>query len=100
MADLASFRLPDDEVIDWFRVSLQSAFTDISDLQRGQRSAQTKRRAELITMNDRLLNAFLAGSIDEATFNAKLFDLRYSSVAAFCDDAGIHKLHCQILLLL
>lgn len=27
-------------------------------------------------MNDRLLNAFLAGSIDEATFNAKLATLR------------------------
>ena len=27
-------------------------------------------------MNDRLLNAFLAGSIDEATFNAKLAALR------------------------
>lgn len=73
VADLASFRLPDNEVIDWFRVSLQNAFTDITDL---QRSAQTKRRAELITMNDRLLNAFLAGSIDEATFNAKLATLR------------------------
>ena len=76
IADLANFRLPDDEVIDWFRVSLQNAFTDITDLQRNQRSAQTKRRAELITMNDRLLNAFLAGSIDEATFNAKLAALR------------------------
>jgi site-specific DNA recombinase len=76
VADLSSFRLPDNEVIDWFRVSLQNAFTDITDLQRNQRSAQTKRRAELITMNDRLLNAFLAGSIDEATFNAKLATLR------------------------
>ena len=51
-------------------------FTDIADLQRNQRIAQTKRRSELTTMNDRLLNAFLAGSIDEPTFNAKLAALR------------------------
>ena len=68
--------MPDDEVAAWFRTSLQSAFADISDLQRNQRIAQTKRRSELTTMNDRLLNAFLATSIDEATFNAKLAALR------------------------
>uniref|UniRef100_A0A7C4QS20 Recombinase family protein n=1 Tax=Schlesneria paludicola TaxID=360056 RepID=A0A7C4QS20_9PLAN len=93
VADLASFRLPDDEVIDWFRISLQSAFTDISDLQRGQRSAQTKRRAELITMNDRLLNAFLAGSIDEATLAARQAQLRneaatVAATLAACGDIG------------
>ena len=31
----------------------------------------TKRRGELVSMQDRLLNAYLAGSIDEATFEAK-----------------------------
>lgn len=76
IADLAKFKMPDDEVAEWFRTSLQTAFTDISDLQRNQRIAQTKRRSELTTMNDRLLNAFLAGSIDEPTFNAKLAALR------------------------
>ncbi len=76
IADLAKFKMPDDEVAEWFRTSLQTAFTDIADLQRNQRIAQTKRRSELTTMNDRLLNAFLAGSIDEPTFNAKLAALR------------------------
>ncbi len=76
VADLAKFKMPDDEIAAWFRVSLQSAFTDISDLQRNQRIAQTKRRSELTAMNDRLLNAFLAGAIDEATFNAKQAALR------------------------
>lgn len=76
VADLAKFKMPDDEVAAWFRVSLQSAFTDITDLQRNQRVAQAKRRGELTAMNDRLLNAFLAGAIDEATFNAKQAALR------------------------
>jgi hypothetical protein len=61
VADLSSFKLPDEETIHWFRVALPNAFTDITGLFRNQRSAQTKRRAELTTMNDRLLNAFLAG---------------------------------------
>ncbi|WP_437226078.1 recombinase family protein [Planctomicrobium sp. SH661] len=76
IADLAKFKMPDDEVAEWFRTSLQTAFTDISDLQRNQWIAQTKRRSELIAMNDRLLNAFLTGAIDEATFNAKQAALR------------------------
>ncbi|MBX3452871.1 MAG: recombinase family protein [Planctomycetaceae bacterium] len=37
VADLAKFKMPDDEIAAWFRVSLQSAFTDITDLQRNQR---------------------------------------------------------------
>lgn len=76
IADLSKLTMPDEEVVEWFRTSLQTAFTDIGDLQRNQRAAMTKRRSELATMNDRLLNAFLAGSIDEATFNAKLVALR------------------------
>jgi DNA invertase Pin-like site-specific DNA recombinase len=76
IADLSKLKMPDEEVVEWFRASLHTAFTDIGDLQRNQRAAMTKRRSELATMNDRLLNAFLAGSIDEATFNAKLAALR------------------------
>lgn len=76
VADLAKLRMPDDEVANWFRSSLQVAFSQIGDHQRNQRMALSKRRSELATMNDRLLNAFLAGSIDEPTFNAKLAALR------------------------
>ena len=76
VADLAKLRMPDDEVANWFRSSLQVAFSQIVDHQRNQRMALSKRRSELATMNDRLLNAFLAGSIDEPTFNAKLAALR------------------------
>ena len=70
--DLPQFQLPDDEVAALFHTSLPSAFANISDLQRHQRIAQTKRRSELTTMNDRLLNA----SIDEPTFTAKQAALR------------------------
>ena len=76
IADLTTLKMPDDEVTEWSRESLQTAFADIGELQRNQRMALAKRRSELTTMNDRLLNAFLAGSIDEAAFNAKLAALR------------------------
>ncbi|MCA8998374.1 MAG: recombinase family protein, partial [Planctomycetaceae bacterium] len=76
IADLSKLKMPDEEVVEWFRSSLQSAFSEISDLQRNQRIALAKRQTELNNKNDRLLNAFLAGSIDEPTFNAKLAALR------------------------
>lgn len=76
IADLTTLKMPDDEVTEWFRESLQTAFADIGELQRNQRIALAKRQSELTNMNERLLNAFLAGSIDEPTFNAKLAALR------------------------
>ena len=79
IADLSQLKMPDEEVVEWFRSSLQSAFADISDYQRKQRIALTKRQSELTNMNERLLNAFLACSIDEPTFNAKLATLRDES---------------------
>ena len=76
IADLSKLKMPDEEVVEWFRSSLQSAFAEISDLQRNQRIALAQRRTELTNKNARLLNAFLAGSINEPAFNAKLAALR------------------------
>ena len=74
--DLASLRMPTPEIGDWFRTALEAALTDVTSHQRRQQSALTKRRGELAGMQDRLLNAYLAGSIDEATFKAKGNDLK------------------------
>lgn len=76
IADLETLRMPDEKVADWFRTTLEAAFSEVGDYQRKQRIALTKRKSELNTMNDRLLNTFLSGAIDEATFNAKLATLR------------------------
>ena len=73
--DLASLRLPSREIADWFRLTLRAAFADITTTQHRQRQALVKRQSELTHMKDRLLNAYLAGSIDEGTFQSKTTDL-------------------------
>jgi len=73
--DLASLRLPSREIADWFRLTLRAAFADITTTQHRQRQALAKRQTELTNMKDRLLNAYLAGSIDERTFQSKTTDL-------------------------
>jgi site-specific DNA recombinase len=74
--DLASLRMPTPEIGTWFRTALEAALGDLTSHQRRQQSSLAKRRGELAGMQDRLLNAYLAGSIDEATFKAKGDDLK------------------------
>ena len=76
VADLEKLRLPNQEIADWFRISLDAAFADISTVQRDQAKTLHKRKSELAGREDRLLNAFLAGTIDEPTFNVKRTELR------------------------
>ena len=64
------------EMGDWFRTTLEAALTDVTSHQRRQQSALTKRRGELVSMQDRLLNAYRACSIDEPRFKAKGEDLK------------------------
>jgi hypothetical protein len=63
--------MPSPEIAAWFRTALQAAVTDLTAARRRQTNALTKRRSELSTMLDRLLNAYLAGTVDEAAFKAK-----------------------------
>ena len=92
-ADLETIRIPDDELADWFRTALQATFKDIGDVQRQQRIAQKKRLAEIEAMQERLLNAYLAGTIDEATLAARQTQLRdeaahVAATLAACGDVG------------
>ncbi|MFW6032206.1 MAG: recombinase family protein, partial [Phycisphaeraceae bacterium] len=48
----------------------------IGILQTEQKRIIAKRRTELINMQERLLNGYLAGSIDEQTFQIKSLDLK------------------------
>ena len=74
--DLASLRLPTPEIATWFRSALQAAVLDVTSYQRRQVAALTKRKAELTAMQDRLLNAYLAGTVDEVAFSAKSNELK------------------------
>jgi len=74
--DLARLRLPSPEIRDWFRTALTAAFADITDHRRRQVATLSKRRTELKRMQDRLLNAYLAGTVDEEAFRGKSEELK------------------------
>ncbi len=64
------------EIAEWFRASIRSAFADLGELQRQKKQALAKRRTELLGMQDRLLNGYLAGAIEQTVFQAKAADLK------------------------
>ena len=74
--DLAGLRLPTPEIALWFRTALQAAVLDVTANQRRQTASLAKRKAELATMQDRLLNAYLAGTVEEVVFKAKSNELK------------------------
>ena len=76
VAELESFRLPTGRVQHWFRDALEGAFDDVAAAKARRTKALTKRRTELTNMQDRLLNAYLAGTVTEAAFAAKSADLK------------------------
>jgi hypothetical protein len=77
--ELEQLRMPSPEIANWFRTALAAAFSDLSVQERQQRAAMAKRQTELESMQDRLLNAFLASTIDEATFKAKSAELNHDA---------------------
>ncbi len=83
--DLARMRLPSPEVATWFRSTLESAISDLTAYRRRQATALAKRTSELATMQDRLLNAYLAGTVEEIVYKAKSVELK--AEAASTDEA-------------
>ncbi len=69
--ELDKLRLPTEELQDWFRESLVAAFADVTNHHRRQTQAVEKRRTDLKGQQDRLLNGYLNGIIDEAVFQTK-----------------------------
>ena len=70
------FRFPDPATADWYREAVQAAFEDVGSTTAMRRKMLTKRQTELTNMQDRLLNGYLAGTIDEPTFQMKSADLK------------------------
>jgi hypothetical protein len=68
--------MPTLEVADWFRTALAAALGDLTAHRRRQATGLTKRKSELATMQDRLLNAHLAGQVDEETYQRKSCELK------------------------
>ena len=74
--DLAALRLPSPQIADWFRHAVGAAFSDLGKLHRDQAKTLQKRQTELKGKQDRLLEAYLSGLVDEETFHEKSAQLR------------------------
>ena len=75
-AELSTLRIDPPDVRELIRRTLALMLTDRSAHEERQTTQLTKRRTELQNMQERLLNAYLAGTIEEATFRAKSDQLR------------------------
>ncbi len=74
--DLAQMQFASSEVASWFRTELRAAVSDLTAHRRRQETSLAKRRSELASMQNRLLNAYLAGTVDEDVYKAKTNELK------------------------
>ena len=95
MESLDRLRLPPDHS-QWFRNALTSAMGDRAERQRRQQASLTKRKNEIQSMQDRLLNAYLGGSIDEGTYQAKAGLLKTQSADVAEAMSGMSKYDVQV----
>lgn len=68
--DFGTLRMQEDDA-KWVRTGIRAAFADVDAIYEQKKQTFAKRRTELAHMRDRLLNGYLAGSIEEAVFQAK-----------------------------
>jgi len=78
-------RMATPEVAEWFRTELSAAVTDLTVYRRRQATSLAKRKTELANMQDRLLNTYLTGTIEEVVYKAKSDELK--SEVAKTDEA-------------
>jgi len=76
VAQLERIHIPEPRIREWLRNTIEAKFADLTTAEAERRTRVTKRRAELVAMQDRLLDAFLRGAVDETAFNAKSADLK------------------------
>lgn len=88
--ELETFRMPSEEVAQWFRDSVKAAFADSTASHATRNKMLAKRQTELKQMQDRLLTAFLNGVVAEATFKEKSEQLKVEQDrhALVMQDAG------------
>ena len=74
--ELESFKMPT-QIAEWFRAGIKAAYSDVEAIQKRCRQTLTKRRTELVVMQERLLNAFLSSAIEEKTFHQKTAEMKH-----------------------
>jgi hypothetical protein len=80
--DLAKMRVTTPEVATWFRTELGAAVTDLTAYRRRQATSLVKRKTELANMQNRLLNAYLTGTVEEPVYKAKSNELKAEAAKA------------------
>lgn len=73
---LSALKLPSPQITDWFRTSLKAALSDEVQYNRNRQAQLRKRQSELEPKRDRLLDAFLSGTIDKETYEKKAFEIK------------------------
>jgi hypothetical protein len=76
ISELSRLQIFDVELRGWFREALTAAFSDLTSHEAQQRKQLKKRQSELQTMQDRLLHAYLTGTVDEAVYRTKTTDFQ------------------------
>ncbi len=75
LGELDAMKMPS-EGHEWFHNAIDTFLMNAGSFQTQQRKILRKRRTELTTMQDRLLNSYLAGIINDDVFNAKTEQLK------------------------
>lgn len=73
--DLVTLQMPQD-VAQWIKVSMQASLEDVDAFHKQRKRSLVKRKTELGNMQDRLLNGYLSGTIEESAFQVKSLGLK------------------------
>jgi len=79
---LDRMRLSTSQMAAWIRSQLSDAVSDLTAYRRRQAGKLGKRKSELMTMQDRFLNAYLAGTVEEVVCKAKANELKAEAAAS------------------
>lgn len=75
-SELRHIQMPNQEIRDWARNAIQAFTADTQAAKSDRRKMLRKRKTELATMQNKLLDSFLAGIISEEVFNPKAEQLK------------------------
>ncbi len=76
VAQLITLKLPSQAVTDWFRTTLKSSLSNEAEFHRNKQAQLKKHRSELETKLERLLDAFIGGSVEKAIYDRKALEIR------------------------
>ena len=93
VGQLSKLKLPNEEVTAWFRTSLRAALSDEEEYRRRSHSALVKRERELETKKTRLLDAYLASTIEQKIFQCKSDELKIDLERVKEELANESKIH-------